>query len=67
MQVMLGSSNYMRPEELVKGVAELMHMSLDSPTLTSAVKLFKDKLESLKINLDLCDRVPSVLILDKVV
>ena len=51
----------------MKGVGELMHMSLDSPTITSAVKLFKDKLESLKINLDLCDRVPSVLILDKVV
>ena len=57
----------MRAEELVKGVAELMRMSVDSPSLPRAVNLFKEKMESLTVNLDLCERVPTVLILDKVI
>ena len=56
----------MRTEELVKGVAELLNMSLDSSCLASAVKLFKEKVDNLTVNLDLCDRVPTALILDKV-
>ena len=56
----------MRAEELVKSVAELLNMSLDSPSLTSAVKLFREKVDNLAVNLDLCDRIPTVLILDKV-
>ncbi len=66
LQVLLGSSNSLSAEELVRGVAELMHLSLESPALADAVQQFRAKAESLAVNLDMCERQPTVLILDKV-
>ena len=66
MQVFLGASFCLRPEDLVHGVAECTRLTLNSPLLNEAVMKVKSVIDDLDLNLDLCDRNATVLILDKV-